>query len=82
LIGLPNQAADQPFLSTLVQRLGAGRALDGEADEGAIRGAVRDVLANPSYAAAARRLGAAIRASSGPIGAAVELERAIEERRC
>jgi MGT family glycosyltransferase len=80
LVGMPNQAADQPFLSSLVQRLGAGLALDGEADEGAIRSAVREVLANPSYAAAARRLGAAIHASPGAIGAAVELERAIEGR--
>ena len=82
LLGMPNQAADQPFLSSLVQGLGAGLSLDGEADEGAIRGAVREVLANPAYAAAARRLGAAIHASPGAVGAAIELERAIEERRC
>jgi MGT family glycosyltransferase len=81
LVGMPNQAADQPFLSSLVQRLGAGLALDGEADEGAIRAAVREVLANPAYAAAARGLGAAIQASPGAIGAALELERAIDDSR-
>jgi MGT family glycosyltransferase len=76
LIGIPNQAADQPFLAQRVQGLGAGLALEGEAGVEEIRAAAREILARPSYATAARKLGAAIRASPGAAGAAVELEQA------
>jgi MGT family glycosyltransferase len=79
LVGMPNLAADQPFLAQRVQQLGAGLALDGEADPAEIRAAVREVLAKGSYAAVARELGAAIRASPGAAGAANELERAVPE---
>jgi MGT family glycosyltransferase len=76
VVGLPNQAADQPFLAKRVQELGAGLAVEGDADAGRIRAAVREVLAKVSYAAAARKLGVAIHASPGAAGAALELERA------
>jgi MGT family glycosyltransferase len=75
IVGLPNAAADQPFLAARVQELGAGIALDGESSPKAIRRAVRDLLAHPSYRDAARRLGAAISATPGAAGAAAELER-------
>jgi MGT family glycosyltransferase len=80
VVGLPNRAADQPFLARRAQELGAGVALDGEATPEEIRTAVRAVLATPSYAAAARGLAAAIAASPGAAGAAMELERRIFER--
>ena len=77
ILGLPNLAANQPYLSKLVHRLGAGIALDGEAKPDAIRTAVREILAQPSYAAAAQRLGAIIRDAPGASGAAHEIERGI-----
>lgn len=73
LVGLPNPAADQPFLAQRVQQLGAGIALDGEARAPEIRDAVRKILTGPSYSAAARGLGAAIAASPGASGTAALL---------
>ncbi len=75
LVGMPNLAADQPFLARRVQELGAGLALTGE-DRDSIRGAVREVLARPSYRAAARELSTVIQASPLAPGAAAELEKA------
>jgi MGT family glycosyltransferase len=81
LVGLPNKVADQPFLAQRVQQLGAGLALDGEAEAAEIRSAVRQVLASPTYTDAARGLADAIRASPGAAGAAGELERAVAGRK-
>ena len=77
LVGLPNRAADQPFLAGRIAELGAGLALEGDAEPARIRAAVREVLAEPSFGASARRLGAAIAASPGADGAAAEVERAL-----
>jgi MGT family glycosyltransferase len=77
LVGMPNKAADQPFLAQRVQELGAGLALDGDAEAREIRAAVRAVLSKPSFAAAARELAVAIGGSPGAAGAASELERAV-----
>jgi MGT family glycosyltransferase len=74
IVALPNSSADQPFLAATLQRLGAGLALDGESEPDAIRSAVRAVMTQPSYAAAAKTLAAAIHASPGVNGAAPELE--------
>jgi MGT family glycosyltransferase len=74
LIGMPNLAADQPFLAQRVQDLGAGLAVREEKD--AIRAAAREVLARPSYAAAARQLSAVIQSSPLAPGAAAVLEKA------
>jgi MGT family glycosyltransferase len=75
LVALPNPAADQPFLAATLQRLGAGRALDGASGPEAIRAAVREVIGQPLYADAAGKLAAAIRAAPGVAAAAAELER-------
>ncbi len=75
LVVLPNPAADQPFLAARIQALGAGLSLEGEAGSPAIRGAVHEVLRNPSFAAAARRLSLEIRAAPGVAGAADAMER-------
>jgi UDP:flavonoid glycosyltransferase YjiC (YdhE family) len=75
LVALPNPVADQPFLAAAIQRLGAGLALDGESPPAAIRSAVREVIEQPSYAAAAGVLAAAIHAAPGAAGAVDELER-------
>jgi MGT family glycosyltransferase len=75
LVALPNPAADQPFLAARVQQLGAGVALDGESGPTAIRAAVRDVMTDPAYGAAAARLAIAIGGAPGVGGAVVELER-------
>lgn len=80
LLGMPNQAADQPFLARRIQDLGAGLALAGD-DSGEIRSVARKILTQPSYAAAARRLGAAVKALPGAGGAALELERALVSAR-
>lgn len=75
LVALPNPVADQPFLANALQQLGAGIALDGGSSPDAIRSAVRAVMMQPSYAAAARTLAGAINAAPGAAGAAAELER-------
>jgi UDP:flavonoid glycosyltransferase YjiC (YdhE family) len=75
VVALPNPAADQPFLAAMLQKLGAGIALDGEAQPDAIRTAVNEVMKQPSYAASAGRLADAIKSAPGAAGAADELER-------
>jgi MGT family glycosyltransferase len=75
IVALPNRSADQPFLAAALERLGAGLALDGEAEPETIRSAVQSVMTRPSYAAAATTLAAAIHATPGVGGAATELER-------
>jgi MGT family glycosyltransferase len=75
IVALPNPSADQQFLAATLQRLGAGLALDGDSELAAIRSAIRAVMTQPSYAAAAKALAAAIHAAPGANGAATELER-------
>lgn len=75
IVALPNPAADQPFLAARIQTLGAGRSLDGESEPALIRAAVREVLRDPSFTAAARRLSVEIRGAPGAAGAADALER-------
>ena len=74
IVGLPNPAADQPFLAARIQEIGAGIALDGESGPETIRTAAREVLSQPSYKEAARGLAAMIRAMPGATGAAAVLE--------
>ena len=79
LVCLPNPAADQPGLAAQVAALGAGRALDGElATSLDIAETVEEVLANPSYVAAARRLAEVIAATPGRATAATRLEQIAE----
>jgi len=80
LLALPNPAADQPFLAATLERLGAGLALDGGSGPEAIRTAVRALLKQPSFASAARSLGARIRAMPGAPGAAEHLEALVAVR--
>jgi MGT family glycosyltransferase len=75
VVGLPNKAADQPYLAKRIEQLGAGMALDGEAPAGQIREAVRAAIDDPRYRDAARALGAAIHKAPGVSGAAEELEK-------
>ncbi len=75
VVALPNPAADQPFLAARLQELGAGIALDGDAQPAAIRTAVLAVMGQPSYAAVAGRLADAISSAPGAGGSADELER-------
>jgi MGT family glycosyltransferase len=75
IVSLPNSSADQPFLAARLQELGAGLALDGESGPDAIQSAVRAVMTQPSYAAAAKTLAASIHAAPGVNGAVTELER-------
>ena len=75
VVGLPNMAADQPYLARRLDQLGAGIALDGEATAERIREAVRAVIDDPRHRAAAGTLRAAIEAAPGAAGAASELER-------
>lgn len=74
LVCLPNPVADQPGIASQVEALGAGRALDGDnasADE--IGAAVRQVLDDSSYGAAARRLATVISETNGARSAADRL---------
>jgi MGT family glycosyltransferase len=79
VVGLPNVAADQPFLARRLSELGAGIALDGDAPPERIRVAVRAAIDEPSYRAAAGRLATDIAASPGAAGAASEIERVMAE---
>lgn len=74
VLGLPNQAADQPYLAARIAELGAGVALDGESDAETIRNAARAILREKRYRETARRLGEVIRSMPGAAGAARELE--------
>jgi MGT family glycosyltransferase len=80
ILGLPNPAADQPFLAERVQQLGAALRLDGDASAAEIRAAAERLLAAPSFAEAAARLGAAIAAAPGVAGAAARVEELAELR--
>ena len=80
VVGLPNRAADQPFLAARLAELGAGVALDGESEPDVIRSAAREVLSQPSYRDAARRLSEVIQRTPGPTGAAADLERLVLTR--
>ena len=74
IVGMPNKAADQPYLARRVEELGAGLALDGEAAPETIRAAVRSVLDDRRYSEGALELGASIARAPGRAGAAHELE--------
>jgi MGT family glycosyltransferase len=65
---------DQPDNAARVVAAGAGVALKRSAKVKAIRAAVTDALATPSYAAAAQRLAAAIAAETATDRAVTELE--------
>ncbi|MGI5205182.1 glycosyltransferase [Spirillospora sp. CA-108201] len=76
IVALPNPAADQPALARRTAELGAGIALDGEsAGPEEIAAAVRTVIEDPSYRAAATALAGRLRAAPGPEYAAARLER-------
>lgn len=80
LVALPNPAADQPILARRAADLGAGIALDGEAaGPEEIAAAVRTVIGEPSYRAAALSLAGRIAAAPGPAGAAGRLERLLRK---
>ena len=75
IVSLPSPIADQVPLAARIEALGAGCVLDGEAATAAeIATAVEQVLGEPSYAAAARRLAAAIASAPGVATAARQLE--------
>lgn len=74
LVGLPNPAADQPYLARRIEELGAGIALEGESDPATISRAVRAVLDQAAYREAASVLAERIAAAPGAAGAATELE--------
>ncbi|WP_037362349.1 glycosyltransferase [Amycolatopsis orientalis] len=70
VVGLPNQAADQPALAAHLAERGAGIALDGErATPADIRAAVGKVLGDNGYRDAASAIAAAIAAMPGAGGA-------------
>jgi UDP:flavonoid glycosyltransferase YjiC (YdhE family) len=81
LVCLPNGESDQPGLAAQLERLGAGRCLDGEAaTTAAIAIAVEQVLHDPSYKIAAQRLADCIAASPRASGAVVLLENLFQRR--
>jgi UDP:flavonoid glycosyltransferase YjiC (YdhE family) len=76
MICLPNPYSDQSMLAAQVEALGAGLALVGDnAAVEEIAQAVKRVMSDPSYFAAAKRLADAIRAAQGGYRAASMLER-------
>ena len=76
MLFLPNLAADQPILARQVQALGAGLSLDGDhATPDDIRSSADRLLADPSFAANARRLADAISHSPSIPAVVSQLER-------
>jgi hypothetical protein len=72
--------ADQPPLAAQLERLGAGRDLDGElATPAEIAAAVDAVLVDPAYRASAGELARAIAAKHGAVTAAARLERLVAD---
>jgi len=75
LLCLPNPVADQPILATQVRDLGCGLLLDGDnATSSAIRGAIGQLISEPSYAANAHLLAGMISKSPGVSAAVSRLE--------
>ncbi|MEU8117663.1 nucleotide disphospho-sugar-binding domain-containing protein [Spirillospora sp. NPDC049024] len=75
IVALPNPAADQPVLARRTAESGAGIALDGEAaGSEEIAAAVRTVIEDPSYRAAATALAERVQAAPGLAHAADRLE--------
>jgi MGT family glycosyltransferase len=65
---------DQHENAARVEACGAGRSIAEESDAAAIRAAIADVLAEPSYRMAARRMAFVIRGYDGGRRAVAELE--------
>ncbi len=68
------QAADQFWISARTAELGAGLVLDTRLEAGAIRNSLAKILSCASYAAAAARIGASLRAAGGHTKAAGEIQ--------
>ena len=77
---VPGLGADQPINAAYAQALGVGRALPPDADAHAMREAVRDLLATPSYRAVARDIAQRLEGVDGAVGAADEIESLLSER--
>jgi MGT family glycosyltransferase len=70
------QAADQFWISARAAELGAAVVLDQlRMEAGAIRGSVAKIISDASYADAAARVGASLRAAGGYMRAADEIQR-------
>jgi UDP:flavonoid glycosyltransferase YjiC (YdhE family) len=74
MVVIPGMASDQPVNAAAVQAWGAGRALPSDAGAQAIRSAVQEVLATPSFAATARELARKFVGVDGAAKAADEIE--------
>jgi MGT family glycosyltransferase len=74
------QAADQFWISSRVAELGAGLVLPHNPEPGVIRAALKRVLTEPVYSAAARRAGDSLRAAGGAAQAASEIQDYIDSR--
>ncbi len=74
MVCVPALAEDQPLIASAVQERGAGIALAREAGSADIREAVRAVLDDPAYAAAARQWMAPLAANDGAECAADSFE--------
>lgn len=78
MVVIPGLAHDQAPNAATVEDWGAGRALPGDADAAAIRAAVEEILATPSYRQTARRLAEALAGVDGARNAADEVEALLE----
>ena len=70
---------DQHENAARVDACGAGRSIAMESDTAAIRGAIEEILAEPSYRMAARRMASIIRGYEGGHRIVAEIE-ALAER--
>jgi UDP:flavonoid glycosyltransferase YjiC (YdhE family) len=74
MILIPGLAGDQPFVAAAMQEFGVGLALPGDASVAAIRIAVQEILATPSFKQNARERSAALAGVDGAVNAADEVE--------
>jgi MGT family glycosyltransferase len=77
---LSPQAADQFWISSRVEELGAGIVLSQRPETGAIRAALTRVISQPGYAAAACRIAESLRAGGGAPQAASEINGFLHSR--
>jgi UDP:flavonoid glycosyltransferase YjiC (YdhE family) len=74
MVVIPGFAPDQPVNAAAVEAWGVGRALPGDASMEMMREAIEQVLATPSFSAAARKLAAHFAGVDGAANAADEIE--------
>jgi len=80
MVVVPGLGGDQPVNAVTAEAWGVGRALPADADKGAMRVAIREVLNTPSYRDHAARISQQVAASDGAREASREIELLLPEQ--